>query len=112
MRPPGTTSRDRGSPCVPKTVEDSRACLSWILVNAFRNQYRRRLRSPVIRTTDGGTGEVIELQPSPEPGAAVRVKGQPIAEAAQTAIIDLPPELADPSDDCAAGARGHREGCV
>jgi len=75
------------------TVEDCRAWLTRILVNTFRDQYRHRLRSPIISSTGDGMGELIELRASPEPGPAERVEGKQFAEAAQTAIMDLPPEL-------------------
>jgi len=75
------------------TAEDCRAWLTRILINTFRDQYRHRRRSPIISSAGEGMGELIELGVSPEPGPAERVEGKQFAEAAQTAIMDLPPEL-------------------
>jgi RNA polymerase sigma-70 factor (ECF subfamily) len=75
------------------TTEDCRAWLTRILVNTFRDQYRQRLRSPIVSAAGAGIGELIELRPSPEPGPAERIEGKRFAEAAQAAIMDLPPEL-------------------
>jgi RNA polymerase sigma-70 factor (ECF subfamily) len=75
------------------SADDCRAWLTRILVNTFRDQYRQRQRSPVISTAGGGIGELIEFRPSPEPGPAERIEGKRFAEAAQAAMLELPPEL-------------------
>ena len=75
------------------SAEDCRAWLTRILVNTFRDQYRQRLRSPVISAAGDGIAKLIELRASPEPGPAERVEGKRFAEAAQAAMLELPPEL-------------------
>ena len=75
------------------SAEDCRAWLTRILVNTFRDQCRERKRSPLVLAAGAGMGDLIELPPSPEPGPAERVEGKRFAEAAQAAMLDLPPEL-------------------
>jgi len=77
------------------SAEDCRAWLTRILINTYRDQYRRRLRSPVITLSapENDRPDPIALAASPAPGPAAEVEARRFAEAAQAAILDLPPEL-------------------
>ena len=75
------------------SADDCRAWLTRILVNTFRDEYRQRLRSPFISAAGDGMAKLIEFRASPEPGPAERIEGKRFAEAAQAAMLELPPEL-------------------
>lgn len=80
------------------SADDCRAWLYRILVNTFRDQYRRRLRAPVVEVVakdrDGGEAvNVVELAASLEPSPATQVAHRHFAAAARAAIADLAPEV-------------------
>lgn len=97
-------------------LRDEAACRAWlhrILLNTFRDRYRRAARSPVRPAGSAGTGganganggwnggssggwngdNVIELAPSREPSTEERAHHQGFAEAARAALGSLPPDL-------------------
>ena len=78
------------------SAEECRAWLFRILINTFRDQYRRRARSPVtrvLRTDEGETTNVVDLAPSADPSPAALSHQRSFAEAAGRAIDALSPEL-------------------
>lgn len=80
-----------------RSAKDFRAWLFKIMVNTYRDLYRRRLRScevgPVPHTGDGAEWDFIELAQSLEPSPQVRLEYKRFAEAAQVVIGELPPEV-------------------
>lgn len=78
------------------SAEDCRAWLFRILVNTFRDQYRRRARSPVKRvlhTGEEGVSNIVDLVASADPSPATLAHQRAFAEAAERAIAALSPEL-------------------
>jgi RNA polymerase sigma-70 factor, ECF subfamily len=80
-------------------LQSEAACRAWlfrIMVNAYRDRYRRRQRSPEVQPFDAG-GErdehVIEMAMSTEPDPEVRLHQKLIAAAAQAAMEKLSPEV-------------------
>lgn len=73
------------------------ACRAWlhrILVNTFRDRYRRETRSPAqARPADREGDNVVELAASPEPGPSTRLEYANFGDAARAAIATLPPEV-------------------
>ncbi len=80
-------------------LQSEEACRAWlfrIMVNAYRDRYRRRQRSPEVQPFDGEherDENVIEAAVSPEPDPEARVGQKHLAEAAQAAIDQLSPEV-------------------
>jgi len=76
--------------------DDCRAWLFRILVNTYRDRYRRSVRGPIVELTVVKNGEMdnfVELAPSPEPGPAILAERGEFVTAAQAAIAVLPPEV-------------------
>ena len=77
----------------------SQAWLRQILVNGFRDRYRREQRSPIAPpwgnrvTADGGDAAIIDLAASPEPTPEQRAVQSDFAEAVESAFTALPPEV-------------------
>ena len=75
------------------------ACRAWlfrIMINTYRDRYRRQQRSPERLGTRGEherEDTVIEAAASLEPGPEARLGHKLFSEAAQTAIASLSPEL-------------------
>ncbi len=80
-------------------LQSEEACRAWlfrIMVNAYRDRYRRRQRSPEVQPFDGEherDDNVIEAAVSPEPNPEERVGQKHLAEAAQVAMEQLSPEV-------------------
>lgn len=80
-------------------LQSEEACRAWlfrIMVNAYRDRYRRRQRSPEVLTFDGEherEENVIEAAISPEPDPEIRLGRKHFAEAAQAAMASLSPEV-------------------
>ncbi len=80
-------------------LQSEDACRAWlfrIMVNAYRDRYRRRQRSPEVQPFEGEherDDNVIEAAVSPEPGPEVRLGQKHLAEAAQAAMDKLSPEV-------------------
>jgi RNA polymerase sigma-70 factor (ECF subfamily) len=85
---------------VPRAeLDDPGACRAWllrILINTYRDHYRRRLRSPEVeaihRDRDRATN-VVELAPSRAPGPADALAGKNFLEAVRQVIAGLSPEV-------------------
>lgn len=75
------------------------ACRAWlhrILVNTYRDRYRREMRSPTrtAAQSPGAEGDnVVELAASPEPGPSTQLEYDDFSDAAEAAIAALPPEV-------------------
>lgn len=79
-----------------RSADDCRAWLYRILVNTYRDQYRRQVRSPVISLAadqDGSRVNVVELAASPEPGPMAQLERSDLAECVRAAIQALSPEV-------------------
>lgn len=80
-------------------LQSEDACRAWlfrILVNAYRDHYRRRQRSPEVQPFDGEherDANVIEAAVSPRPDPETRLGQKHLAEAAQAAMDKLSPEV-------------------
>ena len=72
-----------------ETEADCRAWLSRIMLNIFRDQCRRRRRTPEVQT-----GEIV-VPVAEEPGAdpADRIQSRLFVAAVRRAINELPPEV-------------------
>ena len=84
--------------CRAVELPNSAACRGWlrtILVNTYRDRYRRERRTPVHPEAafEYDAGNVIELARSPDPGPEQRVAGLDFLTAAQAAMAALPPEV-------------------
>jgi len=78
------------------SAEECRAWLFRILINTFRDHYRRRTRSPVkrvLQTDEEGVTNIVDLVPSADPSPATLAHQRSFAEAAGRAIDALSPEL-------------------
>ena len=80
-------------------LRSEEACRAWlfrIMVNAYRDRYRRQQRSPEVqpfaREHDSDTN-VIEAAVSPEPDPEVLLGRKRFSEAVQVAIATLSPEV-------------------
>jgi RNA polymerase sigma-70 factor (ECF subfamily) len=77
------------------------ACRAWlkrIVVNLYRDWYRRRTRSPELLVLDeddgsGNGGTIAELMPSGAPGPAELYQAKSIRQAIAAALDRLAPEL-------------------
>lgn len=79
-----------------RSADDCRAWLYRILVNTYRDQYRRRIRNPVVSlATNGDDGRIniVELVASPEPGPMALLERSDLAAAVRAAIQALSPEV-------------------
>jgi RNA polymerase sigma factor (sigma-70 family) len=80
-------------------LQSEDACRAWlfrIMVNAYRDHYRRRQRSPEVQPFGGGyerDANVIEAAVSPRPDPETRLGQKHLAEAAQAAMDTLSPEV-------------------
>ena len=80
-------------------LQSDDACRAWlyrIMVNTYRDEYRRRQRSPEIQPFAGEherEDNVIEAAVSPEPDPETRVGQKRFAEAAEDAMASLSPEV-------------------
>jgi RNA polymerase sigma-70 factor, ECF subfamily len=78
------------------SVESCRAWLFRIMINAFRDQYRRRLRRPevelVVFDEDSERAECATLE-SDLPGPDLLVEANFLREAIMEAVGSLPPEV-------------------
>jgi RNA polymerase sigma-70 factor (ECF subfamily) len=74
-----------------------RAWLKRILVNTYRDQYRRTQRSPIrqpdYHATSDGSLNVLELVASTEQSPVERMQSRDSSSAIQHAISTLPPEV-------------------
>lgn len=78
------------------SADDCRAWMFRILVNTYRDLYRRRARAPFVEPPagpDGGPSNIVELAVSTELSPAVRAEQQQFVEAAAQVIATLPPEV-------------------
>jgi len=75
----------------------AKAWVRRILVNTFRDHYRREKRTPVVHThvvaEGGGLENVIELAASTIPDPSLEIESTRFSEAAKVAIRALPPEV-------------------
>ena len=80
-------------------VRSEDACRSWlyrILVNAYRDRYRRQQRSPEVQASPGvheRDGNVIEAAISPAPNPEALLGHKHFSDAAHAAIAALSPEV-------------------
>ncbi len=80
-------------------LQSEEACRAWlfrIMVNAYRDRYRRRQRSPEVQPFDGEherDENVIEAAVSLDPSPEVRLGQKHFAEAARGAMGSLSPEV-------------------
>jgi len=81
------------------TLANEAACRGWlrrILVNTFRDWYRREMRSPTRATAPSLAAErdnVVEFAASGEAGPSAQVEYDDFSDAADAAIATLPPEV-------------------
>jgi RNA polymerase sigma-70 factor, ECF subfamily len=79
-----------------RSVRSCRAWLFRIMVNTFRDQYRRRLRRPELAlvVSEAGSEAADDLAPASEaPGPDLLVEASFLREAIDAAIRALPPEI-------------------
>ena len=79
-----------------RSEDDCRAWLFRIMVNAYRDRYRRQQRSPEVQAFMGmheRDGNVIEAAVSPNPDPEALVENKHFSEAAHQAIASLSPEV-------------------
>jgi RNA polymerase sigma-70 factor, ECF subfamily len=78
------------------SVESCRAWLFRIMINAFRDQYRRRLRRPEVELVvfdDDSEGAELASFESDLPGPDLLVEANFLREAIMEAVGSLPPEV-------------------
>ena len=80
-------------------VHNEDACRAWlyrIMVNAYRDRYRRQQRSPEVQASPGvheRDGNIIEAAISPAPDPETLLGHKHFSEAAHAAIAALSPEV-------------------